>query len=325
MTPNDHKPSGKSLTAPGAKTAKTAWKPKSSSRPKAEVAPLSCPHCGVAIQADYAICPGCGHALTEGKCSFCGAPKKPEAKFCTSCGQSRDGVRCPECGTMNWRNFCRKCNHPLTPRALQAIETAKSDPKFKAVQKQADELARLHAEINSRLEHSDADQKPVLSEADRILLDEYSALLNCITGNNPTQTHHYADTAGRQDSRASMSPRPTEYADTSVSFDDLLEAYREKADEMNRALAEMVPPPDYTPEQQRDYYSARKVATVEHAYDMTDYTPVKWQCNYCGAIHNQPAECVAPELGGTWLYITPEEYIEACGSSIISSTSLKIN
>ncbi|MDE6286627.1 MAG: hypothetical protein K2L99_06515, partial [Muribaculaceae bacterium] len=86
-------------------------------------------------------------------------------------------------------------------------------------------------------------------------------------------------------------------------------AYKEKAAEMNAALAALVPPPDYTPQQKRDYFSARKVIRSHVHADLSEYNPSVWCCNYCGCLHNNPSECAEPQLGGTWIYQSPEEYI----------------
>lgn len=277
-----------------------------------------CDWCHRPVPAGAAICPHCGHSLLPDKCSFCGAAMKPGAKFCTHCGQPREGVVCPVCGTLNARNFCRQCNAPLTPLARQAQTAAQADPAFRAVQDRAAELARLHARIEQLRQASPREEEaaPTLSEADRALLDEYADVLRAVGASAPAQPP-----AGPREDEHRL-PR---YADTSVSLDELLDAYREKAAEMDAALAALVPPPDFTPEQQRDYHAARKVATVHTAYDMSGYQPTVWQCNYCGAYHENPSACVAPQLGGRWVYITPEQYIEHNHSFIESSHTLRID
>lgn len=264
-----------------------AWRPK-------PVGSRKCPHCGAAVKASYAICPECGRSLTPERCSFCGAAMKETARFCTRCGQSRDGIECPECGTLNARNFCRKCNAALTPMAAAALAAAKADPAFRAVQAKADELAELHA----RIEEMQA-APPQLSAADRAMLDDYAAILNSIGSAQPRPAQTKAAPQQRRI-----------YADTTASLDDIMRAYREKAAEMDAALAALTPPPDFTPEQQRDYFSARKIASKVTTCDMSGYRPTLWQCNYCGFRHNNPSECAEPQLGGTWLYITPEQYIQ---------------
>lgn len=312
------------------KDMKAAETPKSKCRQKQMWRPVShvpldkgghCPYCGEAVKVSYAICPHCGHSLTPDKCSFCGAPMKPGAKFCTRCGQSKEGIVCPECGTLNSRNFCRKCNTPLTPAGQIALAAAKEDPAFRAVEQKARELAELHAKIESLQNESAQTQAgPSLSDGDKALLEEYADLLDSIGSYIPNPQKISEST-----SEASSRPH---YEEKFISLDEMMAAYREKAEEMNAAMAAMVPPPDFTPEQQRDYYSARKVGIIETHYDINwqHYNPQQWKCNFCGALHDSPADCAEPQLGGVWIYVTPEEYeAEAIKSGVPQvSHTLKI-
>lgn len=269
---------------------KEIWRPKSQSK---ESTGTVCPHCGATVNSGDAVCLGCGLSLIPGKCSFCGAPMKPNAKFCTRCGQSAEGVKCPQCGTLNSRNFCRKCNTPLTPRALKAIEAAKKDPQFKVLEKKAEELAELQALIEE-IQNESAETKPApqLSEEDQQLLNEYASLLDSIGINKPD----IKPVIQQEESR-----RKT-YEAKGMSLDDIMKAYREKANEMDEALAALVPPPEFTPEEQRDYFSARKIARLDQP------VPMLWKCNLCGALHPCPAECAEPRLGGVWIMVSLEEF-----------------
>lgn len=272
---------------------KKAWRPKMAEE---TAAGARCPHCGADVNDGDAICGACGRSLTPDRCSFCGAGMKPGARFCTRCGQSSQGVVCPECGTVNARNFCRKCNAPLTPMGIKALEEAKSDPQFRAIQAKAEELAELHRQIEElQSGRPDDAPPPELSAADRALLDEYAAILGSIGVYKPAP--------------APAAPREPEFKERTRSLDDIMAAYREKAEEMNAALASLAPPPDFTPEQQRDYYTARKIAVIENSDDIPGYVPNMWVCNYCGCQHFAPPECTRPELGGKWIFITPEQYL----------------
>lgn len=289
------KPHARAIKSSAPKTGEI-WKPKV--REKSENG-QHCQYCGQSIKAGYAICPHCGRSLTPEKCSFCGASMKPGARFCTRCGQTREGITCPNCGTLNSRNFCRKCNMPLTPMGQKAMEAAKNDPAFKAIQAKAEELAELHLRIEELRNASPATQVHELSAEDKALLDEYADILGAIGAYKPQpkQQPLLNETSRKQ------------YSDTTLSLDEIMSAYREKAAEMNEALSALVPPPDFTPEQQRDYYSARKVLRQQTHADMSGYSPSLWCCNYCGCLHNCPSECAEPQLGGTWIYQTPEEYM----------------
>lgn len=269
---------------------KQAWRPKIQSK---QTTGTVCPYCGATVNSGDAICVSCGRSLVPDKCSFCGSLLKPNAKFCTRCGQSREGVMCPACGTLNSRNFCRKCNSPLTPRALKAIEAAKNDPKFKVVEKKAKELAELQSMIEE-LQNAgpETPSVPQLSEEDRQLIDEYASLLDSIGIEKPQ-----VKPVEQPDE-----PKRKTYEAKGMSLEDIMKAYREKAQEMDEALANLVPPPEFTPEEQRDYFSARKIARLDQP------VPMLWKCNLCGCLHPCPSECAEPQLGGVWVMVSLEEF-----------------
>lgn len=209
---------------------------------------------------------------------------------------------------------------PLTEMGQAALADALADPQFTIVRHKAEEMASLLSQIN-RLEQGGGTgsnekepERVYLTEADRAMLDEYRDLLASVRTISPSSTE--AEQPSEETRRTYSAPTP--------SISELLEAYRAKANEMNAALAAMTPPAGFTPEQQRDYYAARKVASIETEYDLSDYTPTMWQCNYCGALHNTPSACVQPELGGTWIAVTPEQYIKAHGEHIVTRRSFII-
>ena len=276
---------------------KEMWRPKSQRK---ESSGTVCPHCGATVNSGDAICLHCGHSLTPDKCSFCGAPMKPNAKFCTKCGQPVEGVKCPQCGTLNSRNFCRKCNAPLTPNALKAIEAAKNDPKFKVVEKKAKELVELQSLIEE-LQNAvpETQSVPQLSEEDQQLINEYASLLDSIGIEKPQVK--YVEKQEEQNRKA--------YEIKGMSLQDIMKAYREKAAEMDDALATLAPPPDFTPEEQRDYFSARKIARLDHP------VPMLWKCNLCGCLHPCPSECAEPELGGQWVMVSYQEFLARGGTT----------
>lgn len=81
------------------------------------------------------------------------------------------------------------------------------------------------------------------------------------------------------------------------------EEYQQVVKDIDQLFAEMLPPAGSTPEEQYNYYSARKVA-VEYVRTIKKETKTGWVCNYCGCLHRQPSECVEPWHGGTWIYKT---------------------
>ena len=83
------------------------------------------------------------------------------------------------------------------------------------------------------------------------------------------------------------------------------ETYRRVVKDIDQLFEEMLPPAGSTPEEQFNYYSARKVA-IETIQTIKREIQTGWVCNYCGCYHNQPSECVEPWHGGTWIYKTEE-------------------
>lgn len=81
------------------------------------------------------------------------------------------------------------------------------------------------------------------------------------------------------------------------------ETYQQVVKDIDQLFAEMLPPAGSTPEEQYNYYSARKVA-VETVRVIKKETKTGWVCNYCGCLHRQPSECAEPWHGGTWIYKT---------------------
>lgn len=83
------------------------------------------------------------------------------------------------------------------------------------------------------------------------------------------------------------------------------EEYQRVVKDINQLFEEMLPPAGSTPEEQFNYYSARKVA-IETTQTIKRDIKTGWVCNYCGCYHSQPSECAEPWHGGTWIYKTEE-------------------
>lgn len=81
--------------------------------------------------------------------------------------------------------------------------------------------------------------------------------------------------------------------------------YQQVVKDINQLFEEMLPPVGSTPEEQFNYYSARKVA-IERIQTVKRTIKAEWVCNYCGCHHRQPSDCVEPWQGGTWIYETEE-------------------
>ena len=236
-----------------------------------------CFHCGANISLTAEICTSCGRPVNPNICTFCGNPMEMDDLFCGECGNPRKGIVCPECGTLNFRSFCRNCNHPLNPMAQDEMEKAAKDPTFQQiceVQKQIVELEeQLNADYQLPEQQTTNDQHP------------------------------------EQFEQSEQSTQPNSTPDT---LNQLSEEYDAKVQEMNKMLSSMMPAPGTSPQIQRNYYSARKLPFIGTTTSKNIIRKkIGWVCNYCGYTHKCPSECCEPQLGGTWLYkeievITPD-------------------
>lgn len=261
-----------------------------------------CFHCGANISMTAEICPFCGRPTNPNKCSFCGNEMDMDDLFCSECGNSRKGIVCPECGILNFRSFCRNCNHPLDHLAQAEMEKAAKDPLFQ----RACELQKHIVELEERLLYDTDESNPSntsptahLSAKDKTLANEYQELLSLIqTEKNGNQTVEQQPTTNTQ--QAGQPTKPNANPD---ALEQMSEEYDNEVMKINELLSNMLPDPGTSPQIQRNYYSARKLPFIEATNSIKIIRKkIGWVCNYCGYTHKCPSECCEPKLGGTWLY-----------------------
>ena len=199
-----------------------------------------CPHCGAGLERqDYEFCPVCGGKLVD-YCTFCGAAMNPGDVDCPECGMPSDGVVCQGCGTRNFRAFCRECGQPLSRAARKAVEKAKQDPKVHEAARLLVKISELEAELQGSAAQEDEGEPSGPTEGE-LLLKELMAKVGFTPAEVPKATRRKM---GR--SRA-----------------EILEEYRKTVEEANKAMEAMLPPAGMTPQEQRNYATARKVAVME--------------------------------------------------------------
>lgn len=255
---------------------------------------IGCPHCGQPVRKSWEWCPSCGHSLVDW-CTFCGADIPRGEDECPECGMSRSGIVCPKCGTRNAGGFCRKCNEPLTLAAKKELERALKDPQFV----KAAELAVQAAELLARIEAEE--QEVPESEIKEIELPEDVLRLKELLGKTTLRQAQGPDGKQTQplDGKQQQAQRPKSKAELRAEYSKIQE-------ELNKALEGMLPPVGSTPQEQRNYFSARKLP-VEKV--ILTKGREAWVCNFCGCWHNCPSECCEPWHGGKWVYEYKEEKI----------------
>lgn len=255
---------------------------------------IGCPHCGQPVRKSWEWCPSCGHSLVDW-CTFCGADIPRGQDECPECGMSRSGVVCPKCGTRNAGGFCRKCNEPLTLAAKKELERALKDPQFV----KAAELAVQAAELLARIE---AEEQEVTGQGSKeVELPEDVLRLKELLGKTTLRQAQGPDGKQTQplDGKQQQAQKPKSKAELRAEYSKI------KA-KLDKALNEMLPPVGSTPQEQRNYFSARKLP-VEKV--ILTKGREAWVCNYCGCWHNCPSECCEPWHGGKWVYEYKEEKI----------------
>ena len=263
----------------------------------------ACPYCGSAVQPNYEICPVCGHKLVE-YCTFCGANMVATDIDCPECGMPSEGVVCPDCGILNFRSFCRKCNRPLSRAARKAVEKAKADPK---VQEAVSILVKM-AELEAEMQNATDDDDDVTDN----------------TPHEPTEKElRLRELMGKVGFKPAEKPKAQPKQNKSRSREEIQSEYQRMVEEANKVLESMVPPAGSTPQEQRNYSTARKVAVMETykekvtvSYISQQIERMGWVCNRCQVFHRSPEECLVREYGGYWttrtvdVWSTREEEVE---------------
>lgn len=262
-----------------------------------------CPNCGAHLDAAYEFCPVCGHKLVD-YCTFCGAPMAPEDIDCPECGMPAEGVICPTCHVRNMRSFCGQCGQPLSRAARMAVEKAKKDPSVQRTAQLIMQIAELEAEL----------------ETAEVPEDE--------TPQEPTETEkRFRELMSKVGFTPATLPKPTKRK-VGRSRQEIMAEYEKAIEEANSLLEDMLPPAGSTPQEQRNYYTARKVAVMETVQETWRGIPIRetmaWECNYCHVLHNNPEQCARTELGGKWVPATLCEVVQEGGQLYTTNVERKV-
>lgn len=262
-----------------------------------------CPHCGATVEPGLEFCPVCGAKLVD-YCTFCGAPMRPDDIDCPECGMPAEGIICPTCGIRNHRPFCGQCGQPLSRAARIAVDRAKLDPKVKEAAIAMMKVAELEAELDGAA--PGPEEEPHAPTEAELRMRELMGKV----GFKPAVAPE-ADKPKTQRTRA-----------------EIMAEYQKAVEDANRAMEEMLPPAGMTPQEQRNYCTARKVAVMETVQESWRGIPFKesmaWECNYCHVLHNNPCECAKPGLGGKWVPCTQCEVVQSGGQIFTTNVERKV-
>ena len=247
---------------------------KEKTTPSVENSPFGkCPYCGAPVHPDFEICPVCGGKLAD-YCTFCGAPMLPTDVDCPECGMPADGVMCPTCHIRNYRPFCRQCSQPLSKAARRAVDKAKQDPKVQEAARLLKRVAELQAELEGAVPADEAGpEEPQGPSEGELRLKELMSKVGFAPAEAPkAKTRRMGRTR-----------------------EEVLAEYQKAVDDANKVMEEMLPPAGSTPQEQRNYYTARKVAVMEIVEEKWYGIPIErtmgWECNRCHVLHRNPSEC----------------------------------
>ncbi len=251
----------------------------------------TCPHCGAHFEEQHELCPVCGWKVVD-YCTFCGARMLPSDVDCPECGMPSDGIVCQGCGIRNFRPFCRHCGQPLSRAARRAVEKAREDPGVKEAARLLVRISELQAELDSS-SPDDVAEEPQGPTEGELRLKELMAKV----GFTPAQD-----------------PKPAKRR-IGRSREEVLAEYQKAVDDAARVFEEMLPPAGSTPQEQRNFYTSRKVAVTEVIektwYGIVVEDAMLWECNKCHVLHNNPMECAVREFGGTWIKGSHTEIVSA--------------
>lgn len=263
--------------------------------------------------------------------------------FCPECGNARCGITCPDCGTLNFRSFCRKCNRPLNPMALLAVEEARRDPRFikaqeiaQELQQMEEEMAQLEALIAREKARPAAPERTLkiddsVSEATRRLMEEFEKLSSTpsapkVDKPRPQKVESKPEAApltlSSDDSGPGGSDIPAgggggNWGAAAARLEQLRRQYKAKTAELQAQLDAMVPDPAAPPEVKRNFACARMI-TTRSTTTTKELARVAWVCNRCHVWHNNPSECCVAEYGGKWVTKEVTKTVESISTKSVN-------
>ena len=210
------------------------------------------------------------------KCPHCGAAlDRPDYEICPVCG-----------GKLV--DYCTFCGAPMSPSDIDCPECGMPAdgvecpaPKVLETARLLVKIAQLEAELETAGTPEDGTpEEPTEAE---IRLKALMAKVGFTAAEKPKVTSRKV---GR-------------------SREEIMAEYTQAIEDANKVMEEMLPPVGMTPQEQRNYYTARKVAVMEvmeeRWWGIKVTETMGWVCNKCQVLHKDPSECCVAEFGGEWV------------------------
>ena len=208
--------------------------------------------------------------LRTRKCKFCGAEIEMNMEFCPHCGKKLADY-CTFCGAPMdpSETVCEECGMPAEGVVCPKCGTF----NVRSFCRQCNEpLTRAAARAIEK-----AKEDPKVQKAAQLM-------------DRAAELEEQMETA------------------TEEQKQEAAQEYQRVVKDINQLFEEMLPPAGSTPQEQYNYYSARKVA-IETTQKVVISRKTGWVCTYCGCFHSKPSDCCEPWHGGTWIYKTEETVI----------------
>ncbi len=245
---------------------------------------LLCPECHSVVYPDGDICEKCGAWLLPGKCRFCYADITDEDSFCPECGNPAQGIKCTKCGELNFFDFCKKCNSPLTESALMMLAQSQDDPAMKEIEHALKQIAELEKSLEKTAVQSQVDEKALRDKEEKL------KRLRMLESFYKTSSEKKEIESPKRESPKSLFNEEQEKRVSAAEKQKLLAEIETRRKQLQKELDKVQSKTFETPQKARCYFNANKPPGN-----------LVWECNFVHAIHPAPHDCAKPHLGGKWI------------------------
>ena len=242
-------------------------------------------------------------------CPCCGTEIGPSDAFCAECGNQLEVfVTCPCCGEQAIRDrdsFCANCGTPLQPsnKADESLATVnESVPRS-----ESPEVIKAKQDRQKQRELFCREKERQITTGSNDVSDSNTATLRASIKADPK----ILESLKKNMSKA-LSLEELKVAEAEKKAKLALEEEQSRLRVLNDLNGKVITLSAENVELRRKNHEAiqanaeldskyKKILEEKARLEKTGRKPL-WKCNYCGNLHNDPTDCVQPELGGTWVW-----------------------